>query len=181
MTVVAWKLAQPEFLMPATILEQFGLDALIREAAALLVGEQGSEEDYLNEVEELRDILCFDQDYVALFTTERADWFAIASRAREEHGIDILATDFLLDRLPHADSETHPYCTPPARDVDIGRVAAVDLARTDRESSGGNATCSEAYDKQKWRRLRLPCPRPKNPAYGIRGTFRAVVAAAPPR
>jgi hypothetical protein len=113
MTVVAWKLAQPEFLMPATVLEQFGLDALIREAAALLVGEQGSEEDYRNEVEELRDILCFDQDYVALFASERADWFAIAARAREEHGIDILATDFFLDRLLHADSEPHPYCTPP--------------------------------------------------------------------
>lgn len=35
----------------------------------------------------------------------------IAARAREEHGIDLLATDFLLDRLPHADSEPHPYCT----------------------------------------------------------------------
>jgi len=70
------------------------------------------EENYLNEVDELRDILCFDQDYVALFASERADWFAIATRAREEHGIDILSTAFLLDRLPHADSDPHPYCAP---------------------------------------------------------------------
>ncbi len=41
MTVVAWKLAQPEILMPATVLEQLGPDAIIREAAGVLVGDQG--------------------------------------------------------------------------------------------------------------------------------------------